>query len=76
VGKFVGKIARGLPSDEIVAKIWRNPIVLRTTSAFTLKLAKGDRIRVLDAHVSKLTEGEEQPVVATMTSTSEIFLSD
>jgi PD-(D/E)XK nuclease superfamily len=48
------------------------PIVLRTALR-ELQFAKGNRIRVLDAHVPIVTDNEAQAIVATMTQMSEIF---
>ena len=49
-------------------------IVLRTPNGSELQFALGDRIRVLDVHVSASADNEGQPAVATATAMSEIFL--
>jgi RecB family exonuclease len=48
-------------------------IVLRTASPET-GFGSGDRIRVLDAHISTVIDDESQPVVATLNTMSEAFL--
>jgi hypothetical protein len=49
-------------------------MLLRTANGSEVQFAKGERIRVLDAHVSASANNGEQPLVATTTAISEIFL--
>jgi hypothetical protein len=49
------------------------PIVLRTPTSAEIELAKGDRVRVLDAHLSAVVDDGGQPIVVTMNAVSEIF---
>jgi hypothetical protein len=49
-------------------------VLLRTPIASKLDFATGARIRVLDAHITSVADNGDQPVVATSTMMTEMFL--
>ncbi len=75
----ISLVGRHGPSSwDAVEVVSRGPdagkrVLLRVAST-AADLRTGDRVRVLDAHVSTDPDDESQPAVVTMTSLSEIFL--